>query len=167
MNKLKKILCFLLVTAFVLTGLPVELMTFAATSDISLSIEYNPLTYKYDISFPIDAEPARTVIRFHNKDKTEVIINDEQVYDRGRITVSTAFEKDHIYDITAEVYRGATDTEPYYKGETFFLADLTFTGESFNKMAKMEDIEDAYPVLDPNLPGEAIVVKSGDRKSVV
>lgn len=163
MNKLKTILSFLLVAAFLLTGLPGEVITVSAASELAISIEYNPLTYKYDISFPIDAEPARTVVRFHDKDKNEIVIDDEQVFDRGRVTVSTVFERDHIYDITVEVYRGATDSTPYYTGEAFFLADLTFTGESFNQMAKMQDIEDAYPVLEPDSPGEAIVVKSGDE----
>lgn len=162
MTKLnKKIVCLLLILTFLLTGVPIELKSFAAPMPISLTIEYNSITYKYDISFPIDTEPAETIVRFHDKNGTENVLYNEHTTIGGRVTISTDFEADHIYDISVDVIRKAGDPQPSYRAETYFLADITFTGESFNQMAKMGDIEDLHPDLEPNIPGQAIVVRSG------
>ena len=52
-----------------------------------------------------------------------------------------------------------------HRGKTYYLADITFTGESFNEMAKMKDIEDKAPILEPeeSTEGNAVLVKSGDN----
>lgn len=165
MNRLNKTLCFLLIVVFVLSGLPSEIKTFAAPNTLNLTVAYNPLTYKYDISYPTTVEPQYTVLRFHNPDGTLTTITGEEKFADGRVTVSAALAPDHIYDITFESFR-AGDGVLSGQGETYFLADITFTGESFNQMAKMSDIEDLYPILEPDIPGQAVVVKSGDEPTI-
>ncbi|MGI6622768.1 MAG: hypothetical protein ACOX4T_06480 [Acetivibrionales bacterium] len=162
MNKINKALSFLLILAFILTGFPSELKIFAAPEEITLTVEYNPATYKYDISYPAMTEPAYTVVRFNNPDGSLTEITGEERYDQGRVIVSAEFLPDHIYNISMDVHR-AGDMVLSQQGEVHYLADMTFTGESFNQMAKMADIEDNDPILEPDEYGKAVLVKSGDN----
>ncbi len=162
MNKIKRTVSFFLVLVFLLTGLPSELKIFAAPEDITLTVAYNPITYKYEISYPTLTVPARTEVKFHNPDGTLTHIVGVERYSQGKIIVDAEFASDHIYDISMDVYR-AGDMALSHHGEVHYLADITFTGESFNQMAKMSDIEDKNPILDPNVPGSAVLVKSGDN----
>lgn len=161
MNKINRVLSFLLILAFLLTGAPSEFKIFAAPEDITLTVAYNPTTYKYEISYPTLTVPAYTVVRFNNPDGSLTELTGEERYAQGKIIVSTEFLPDHIYNISMDVHR-AGDMVLSHHGEVHYLADITFTGESFNRMAKMSDIEDKAPVLDPNTPGSAVLAKSGD-----
>lgn len=162
MNKINKALSLFLVLAFLLAGVPSELKSFAAPEDITLTVAYNSVTYKYEISYPTITVPARTEVKFHNPDGTLTVITGEERYSQGKIIVDAEFLSDHIYDISMDVYR-AGDMALSHHGEVHYLADITFTGESFNQMAKMSDIEDKNPILEPNDPGSAVLVKSGDN----
>ncbi|MGI6084730.1 MAG: hypothetical protein ACOYIF_04720 [Acetivibrionales bacterium] len=162
MNKSSKVISLLLVLVFVLSGLPGEIKAFAA-EEINLTIDYNLVTYKYEISYTLAAEPMRAELEYHNpKDIDEVITVDDWEYRDGKVIVSTEFGPDHIYDLTLKIYR-AGDGQLSHEGKAYYLANITFTGESFNEMAKMKDIEDNSPILEPDILGQAVLVKSGDN----
>lgn len=170
MNKFRKFISLLLVLIFVLTGLPAEIKAFAA-EEIELTVEYNPVTYKYEISYAATAEPARVEVRYHDSEGNLIEIISTNTgenafrYSGGKVIVSTDFDSDHIYDISMDVYRLAGDALPFYQGKIYYLAGITFTGESFNEMAKMKDIEDNAPILEPDgsSAGNAVLVRSGDN----
>ncbi|NLX63960.1 MAG: hypothetical protein GX022_04185 [Clostridiaceae bacterium] len=162
MNIFRRVLSLLLMLVLVLTGLPVEIKAFAA-EEIELTVEYNPVTYKYEISSPLMAEPQYSILTYHDpSDKSLKTVYGE--YRNGRVVASVSLEPNHIYDLYLEIYRAGDGVLSHY-GKTYYLADLTFTGESFNEMAKMRDIEDKAPILEPkdSTPGNAMVVKSGDN----
>lgn len=161
MNKFRKILSLLLVFIFILSGLPAEIKSFAA-EEINFSVDYNPITYKYEISYPMITEPARSELKYHNPENIEEIITVFGEYEDGKVVVSTEFGPDHIYDLSLDIYR-AGDAVLSHHGEAYYLADITFAGESFNEMAKMKDIEDQDPILEPDIYGSAVLVKSGDN----
>ena len=164
----RKITAFILILAFIVTGIPINIISFAA-SDINLQISYNSSTGKYDISCFLAYEPARVELYYHDPDDPEgdlISPIEEFNYINNRVTVSTELLPDHIYDITLDIYRNPTDSEPAYRGMVYYLADITFTGESFNVMAKMADIEDNDPNLEPDVPGSAVVVKSGEDPKI-
>lgn len=162
-----KITAFILILAFVVTGIPLNIISQAAAENINLTVTYNTSKNKYDISCPVSEEPGRIELSFHNPDGDLISITyTEFNYSNFTATVSTELLPDHIYDITLDVFRNVTDTEPAYSGKVYYLADITFTGESFNVMAKMADIEDLSPVLDPNEPGKAVLVKSGENPKI-
>ena len=162
----RKITAFILILAFVVTGIPLNIISQAAAENINLTVTYNTSKNKYDISCPVSEEPGRIELSFHNPDGDLISITyTEFNYSNFTATVSTELLPDHIYDITLDVFRNVTDTEPAYSGKVYYLADITFTGESFNVMAKMADIED-LPVLDPNEPGKAVLVKSGENPKI-
>ncbi|MCX7773137.1 MAG: hypothetical protein N2376_08510, partial [Clostridia bacterium] len=167
MNRaLKRITAFALVIVLLLSGFPSPVITLAATQDMTLSVVFNTLSNKYDISFSASSAPAYTDVRFHNPDGTVTTLTGKEVYLNNKVTISTEFLPDHIYDITVDSYRNASDSEPAYEGKVYYLANMTFTGESFNEMAKMSDIEDKAPLLDPNSPGSAVTVRSGDDPAI-
>jgi len=162
MDRFKKAFSLLLVSVLILTGLPLELITFAA-EEIDLTVTYNPATYKYEISYPLAIEPAYSVLTYHKPDGTESgPIYGE--YKNGKVVVSTTLESDYIYDLSLKIYRAGDNALAYY-GMTYYLAKITFEGESFNEMAKMKDIEDNAPVFEPegSTAGNAVLVKSGDN----
>lgn len=163
MNKFKKVISLLLVLILVLSGLPTEIKTFAAEG-IDLTVEYNPVTYKYEISYPLLNEPARSELTYHNPANIDEVITVLGEYKDGKVIVSTELAPDHIYDLSLSIYRAGDGALSHY-GETYYLADITFTGESFNVMAKMKDIEDDAPILEPegSTQGNAVLVKSGDN----
>jgi len=165
MNIFRRVLSLLLMLVLVLTGLPLEIRAFAA-DEIELTVEYNPVTYKYEVSSPLMAEPAYSILTYHDpSDKSLKTVNGE--YKNGRVVASVSLGPNHIYDLSLEIYRAGDAVLSHY-GKTYYLADLTFTGESFNEMAKMKDIEDKAPVLEPegSTAGNAILVKSGDDPKI-
>ena len=162
MNIFKKTLSLLLVLIIILTGLPAEIKTFAA-EEIELMVEYNPATYKYEISYPLPTEPSYSLLTYYDpsEESIKTIFGE---YKNGKVVASTELAPDHIYDLSLEIYR-AGDALLSHRGKTYYLADITFTGESFNEMAKMKDIEDKAPILEPeeSTEGNAVLVKSGDN----
>lgn len=165
MNKFRKIISLLLVLMLVLTGLPAQIKAFAA-EEIDLTVAYNPATYKYEISYPMLTQPAGSKLTYHDPvDKSLKTVIGE--YKEGKVIVSTEFVHNHIYDLSLEIYR-AGDSQLSHYGNTYYLAGITFTGESFNEMAKMKDIEDIDPILVPDgsAPGNAVLVKSGDNPTI-
>ena len=172
MNKYRKFLSLLLALMFILSGLPVEIKAFAAS--ITLSAEYNKSTGKHEISYPETIAPDEVVVKFHDPkgDLTEITYTNtgENTYDysQGRVTVSMALDPDYIYDISLDVYRSGV-AEPFYHGEAYYLADMTFTGESFNTLTPPGNgLEDMHPVLEPtgSTKGSAVLVKSGDSAKI-
>ncbi|NMA67597.1 MAG: hypothetical protein GX957_15425 [Clostridiaceae bacterium] len=159
----KRVVSFLLILAFILTGFPSVVKSFAQPDDISLQVSFNAMTNKYEVSCYSITKPAKTEVYYHNPDGTLTLLEGKENYYNNRAIVSLDLKSDHIYDITMDVYQNPTDSEPAYRGKIYYLADITFTGESFNVMAKMADIEDNNPVLQPDVPGEAVVVKSGEH----
>jgi len=162
MNIFKRVLSLLLMLVLVLTGLPMEIKAFAA-EEIELTVQYNPLTNEYEVSSPLMAAPAYSVLKYHNPDGTEPPLPIYGDYKNGRVVASVSLEPDHIYDLSLEIYR-AGDVEPAYRGKTYYLADITFTGESFNEMAIDKDIVDKDPTREPDgsSRGNAMLVRSGD-----
>jgi len=163
MNIFKRVLSLLLILVLVLTGLPVEIKVFAA-EEIELTVEYNSVTNKYEINSPLMAEPYSSILTYHDpSDKSLKTVYGE--YKNGRVVASVSLTPDYIYDLSLEIYSRAGDSSPAYRGKTYYLAGITFTGESFNEMAKMSDIEDKAPKLEPedSTAGNAVLVKSGDN----
>ncbi|HHW23264.1 MAG TPA: hypothetical protein GXX26_10360 [Clostridiaceae bacterium] len=174
MKKINKVLSFLLILTFLLTGFPSELKIFAAPEDITLTVEYDPAAYKYKISYPISTKPARVVVKFHTADNVlveETFTDDMIGFSAGKASISIDEKlfsedriEDHIYDISLEAYRRIEDTTPSHKGEVYYLAGMTFEGESFNQMAKSSYIEDSKPepvTEDGSETGNVVILKSG------
>jgi len=159
---LQRTVSLLLILVFVLTGIPNEVRSFAQPEDINLQVSFNNLTNRYEVSYYTVIPPAKTEVYYHNPDGSLTVLTGEENYANNRVIVSLDLKPDHIYDITMDVYQRATDTEPSLRGKVYYLAKMTFTGESFNVMAKMADIEDNNPVLLPE-PGKAAIVKSGEN----
>ena len=161
-RKTKRIISFLLIFAFILSGFPSGVRIYAAPSAITLSVAYNATTNKYDISYATAIEPHRTEVRFHGPNGNEVTLFNEHSFANNRVTVSTSLEPDHVYDITMDVYMNAGDSEPTYQGKIYYLADITFLGESFNVMSKINGIEDKSPTFEPNSTNPERI-RSGDN----
>lgn len=164
----KRVISLLLILAFIFTSMPFMVKSFAQPDDINLQVSYNTLTNKYEVSCYSLTRPAKTEVYYHNPDGSLTYLIGEENYVNNRVIVSLDLKPDHIYDITMELYHNMTDEHPVAVGKVYYLARLTFTGESFNVMAKMADIEDNDPVLIPSgsLPGEAAVVKSGENPKI-
>ena len=159
MNKFRKIISLLLVLMFILSGLPAEIKAFAA-EEIELEVSYNPVTYQYEVSYPLPTAPYSSVLTYHDPvDKSLKTI--DGTYKDGKVVVYTDFAPDHIYDLSLEIFRLSGDSVASYQGKTYYLADITFTGESFNEMAKMKDIEDIDPILEPD--GSISFIEKIDR----
>ena len=91
MKKINKVLSFLLILTFLLTGFPSELKIFAAPEDITLTVEYDPAAYKYKISYPISTKPARVVVKFHTADNVlveETFTDDMIGFSAGKASIS-------------------------------------------------------------------------------
>ncbi len=165
MNKAtKRIMAVVLILMLLISGLPSEIKSFAAPQALSLSVGLNTSTQKYEISYIAPVQPAFTVVTFHKPDGTLDTLTGQEAYDSAsrKVTVSVELLPDHIYDISVDAYQNATDPAPSHQGKIYYLADITFTGESFNEMAKMSDIEDKAPELELNASGSAITVRSGN-----
>lgn len=134
---------------------------------LSITIEYNQAARNYTLSFPAVKQPYRTEITWHDPSGNPYMLGDTAgIFEAGRVTFTgLSFLPDHIYDIHVEAYANAGDTVPYAAGDQYYLADISFTGESFNVMAKMGDIEDDNYDLIPagSLPGQAVTVSSGNN----
>lgn len=168
MNKaLRKIAALLLILVLFLSGIPSEFKLYAAASDITLTLVYNADTEEYDISFPLAYSPGRVVLTYHAPDGTPVTdeVLNPQLFG-GKITISMPMLSDYIYDISVDVYKNIGDPASAHQGKIYYLADITFTGESFNEMAKMSDIEDENPLLIPNSNGKTVTVKSGEDPTI-
>lgn len=173
MKKTGKIISFLLILTFLMTGFPSDLKLFAADDDeLALEVMYNQSSYTYDVSFTPAIQPARVVLRFHTNEYDSVAMQyREEIIEliapelqNGKVVAhinDDLIMSNHIYDISVEVYRRIDDTVPYQKGLVYYLAGMTFTGESFNVMAKNSDIEDADPDRIKDDKNNAILVKSG------
>lgn len=170
MNKrYRRITALFLVFVLLLTGLPFEIKTYAAIGDLTLSVDYNNASQKYDISFPSAIKPGKVTLSYHDPEgkfeETEYVDVDV-AYDvqKGMATASAKLMPDHIYDFSVNVFNNATDLTPSYQGKVYYLADMTFEGESFNVMANNDSaIEDTSP--DPKYDGSGINIiglKSGD-----
>ncbi len=165
-HALKRITALFLVGVLLITGLPSEILSNAAVTPITLQVAYNASNKKYDISYTSAVEPARTVLKYHGPDGTEYNLDDQETYQSGKVNVSVELLPDHVYDLSLEVYLNITDTEPSFLGSLYYLADITFTGESFNGMAKMSDIEDKAPYLETDGNGNVVRVRSGENPSI-
>jgi hypothetical protein len=165
MNRVKKIIVYILTGVLLIGCLPLDIEVFAANPEnVDLSVDYNTLTGKYDVSYLSSFEPSHTIVRYHNPDGSLTTLTGQEVYsDDQKVTVSLSLEPDHIYDISIETYRNYSDTEPSLIGQIYYLADISFTGESFNEMAVMADIEDKNPILEPDAEGGAVIVRSGEN----
>lgn len=159
MNKhIKRMLSYILIFAFLISGFPSGVKVYAAPGNITLSVTYNATTNKYDISYVTSVNPPRTEVRFHGPDGKETVLEDHK-FSNNKVTVSTDLLPDHVYDITMNVYSAESDL--IYQGKIYYLADMTFTGESFNVMSKINAIEDKSPIFEPN-ELNPVTVKSGD-----
>lgn len=178
MKKTGKVISFLLILIFLMTGFPSDLKLFAADDEeLALEVEYNPSSYTYDVSFTPEVQPARVVLRFHTNEynnitmqyREEIIELVAPETENGKIVVrinDDLIVSNHIYDISVEVYRRIDDTAPYQEGLVYYLAGMTFTGESFNVMAKNSDIEDASPDRIRDDKNNVVRVLSGYKPAI-
>jgi hypothetical protein len=157
-----KIMAFLLAVILTVSMIPSAIITNAAPINLALQITYKEDIHRYELSYAAIPQPAKTVISWHEPDGSLYETTQAGSYEAGTVKFYFDFLPDHIYDITAEAYVNMDDVAPYAAGSTYYLADITFTGESFNVMAKMSDIEDMYPELD-DLPGQAVSAQSGNH----
>lgn len=168
-HTLNKKIALFLVMVLLITGLPTEFLSSAATTPITLQVTYNANTRKYDISYLSSVEPAKTILTYHGPDGTLHTHEDEETYQSGRVTVSVDLLPDHIYDLSLDVYMTPTDTQPSYHGSLYYLADITFLGESFNVMSNASGIEDknpAFEYLQYNGVDHVVAVRSGENPVV-
>lgn len=142
-HALKRIIALFLVGVLLITGLPTDVISNAATT-VALQVTYNSTTRTYDISYAAEVEPAYTELTYHEPDGTLSVpkkyeAGAGQKYDKDneRVTISvgqTVLEADHIYDLTIKAYSDDAGTSLAYTGSVYYLANMTFTGESFNIM---------------------------------
>lgn len=150
------LLAFMLV---LITIVPSELIVQAAT-DIALNVRYNAVVGTYELYWRYTAVPGSLSVTWHQPDGTLYSTN-AATLTSGEAVVQYNFQPDHIYDVRVNMYTVADPVTPAYSGLAHMLVDITFTGESFNEMAKFRDIEDNNPNLDGELPGSAVIVRSG------
>lgn len=171
MNKINRVLSFLLILAFLLTGAPSEFKIFAASESIDLTVEYNSAKNSYDISYILKAAPYvapyEVEVKYHIPDESLSLVTetfqDENIRIVGtKVTVSIDadnFKSDHIYDISLDAYRQNGDTEPSHHGEIYYLAGMTFKGESFNEMTFNSYIDSNPTYVSED--GNVVIIKSG------
>lgn len=160
-NKITAVtMAFLLI---LLSIIPSTVITNAAPLNLVLTVEYNADTGHYELSYPVATLPAKTTISWHDQSGAVVSTTDAGNFDAGKAIFTFDFLPDHIYDISVQAFTNIIDVVPYATGSTYYLADITFTGESFNVMAKMSDIEDKTPELSGGGIGSAITAESGNH----
>lgn len=112
--------------------------TIQASAASKMDITIQSTDDHYSLSFSVIKQPAKVQITWHDPNGNEIVLSYEAgkfSYDerKERVTVSgLSFAADHIYDITVAALDengSAFATESLY-----YLADMTFTGQSFNIM---------------------------------
>ncbi|HZK26633.1 MAG TPA: S-layer protein, partial [Thermoclostridium sp.] len=154
MKYFKKILSLVIVVIILLgTVVPSLQPSFAATSNVfTPAFTYNSETGKWDISWtPITGSTSYTVIYHEPDDNGDV----KEVITEPRYTADTINEQnvlsltllpDHIYDFEFSFENGGSKVSFKNKYDelvesetTFFIADITFRGTSFDDQGGLLD----------------------------
>ncbi|HBR03013.1 MAG TPA: hypothetical protein DD738_10410 [Ruminiclostridium sp.] len=168
-KKLKRMISMVLALVILVAGPYSEIQTYAAADTVNLSVSYNSSTNQYDISFPLDYNPGKVIVNYHGPDyKTDdpTAFQIDHTYSSGTVKVGLDLSPDHVYDFTVDVYKNYDDASWSHQGSLYYLADMTFTGESFNMMALNYDIEDKAPVYEKDGEGRVVTVKSGENPMI-
>ncbi|NLW03560.1 MAG: hypothetical protein GX027_09935 [Clostridiaceae bacterium] len=139
-----RFISWLLAFILVISAMSSVSLTYSnAQLDLEVKVTYNASLRVYEISFPIDIWPEKVIMSWHDPDGQARSL-ESFTYDSMSKTVrlTTALEKDHIYDINIQAFAREDDPMPFASGFFYYLPGITFTGESFSVMAESNSIID-------------------------
>ncbi len=146
-----------------------------ASNAFDPAFTYNLQTNKWDITWAYINGSDTYSVFWHGPDgslvsQTEVPL----VFEGTQNIISLSFQPDHIYDLTfsfqdsegepvefTNKYGNTTEEET-----VFFLSKITFHGTSFNDMAVLGGLEDAYPKLIPDDGNPPQTIISGQEPRI-
>lgn len=157
---------FIAISILLLAMIPSAVIINAAPAELTITIVQDTDTGHYKLTYSATVQPARTDFTWHDATGALISTSEAGNYQAGKMIFEFDFEPDHIYDITVQSFAGMGDTVPYAQGKQYFLSDITFTGECFNVLAKMSDIEDLMPVLEEDDDENVVAVESGNDPKI-
>jgi len=105
----------------------------ATILSLPVTINYNPATLKWDFSWTQVAGSDQIEVTYRKPDGSLVSTTEPAVAVAGKNTVSLSLESDFIYQVNITVRNAGGDV--IGQRERFFLADMTFFGDSFDESA--------------------------------
>ena len=141
---LERFISWLLAIILVFSAMSsVSMTSSGAQLELKVTVTYNATLRVYEVSFPIDIWPERVVMSWHDPNGNLQSL-ENFTYDpaSGTVTLRTALQNDHIYDITVKAFAEADDENHYAGASFYYLPGITFTGESFSVMAESSSIID-------------------------